>query len=499
MQRLGALAMGALLLSCKTSAPPPPPSDNPGISVAHNDSADPNVVSLVLDAREADVEIRPGVSTHVWTYNGTVPGPLIDASVGQTLKVHFTNHLPEPTLVHWHGLRLPNAMDGSPLVQTPVPPGGSFDYVFTLRDAGLFWFHPHVRSDIQTRRGLYGVIRVRAASEPASDHEHVLVLDDARLGLDGKLPSDLDDPESLSMDMKTHGRSGPDILVNGATNRTLAFETGALHRFRILNVAAVRVFNLTIPGHVFRVIGSDGAFFAHPYDTPNLIVGPAERYDAMLIAAGNVGDRITLHSDAYRRADDDPQAATDVATLSVTSAHTTALTLPSDLSALAPARLAAAGGAPINLTFLAGTVGGPEGYMMPMGDDAGMLMQPTAMGDPIFVINGKAASDIPPIHIAKGASQSFRIFNNSHQLHVFHLHGFPFQVLDSNDLYDPSIEPFGFSPAFLAQSTKDTLILRSGYATTIVAQFEEVGRWMYHCHIPEHAEHGMMAELDVDP
>ena len=497
--RLAALALGALVAcACKPGNVPAPPEDNPGIAPATNVSTDPNVFELTLDAREADVEVRSGTSTHVWTYNGTVPGPLIDARVGQTLKVHFRNHLSEPTMVHWHGLRLPNAMDGSPAVQAPVPVDGTFDYIFTLKDPGLFWFHPHVRSDVQTRRGLYGVIVVRAAGEPISDHEHVVVLDDTHLTVDGRLPSDLDDPESLSMNMKTHGRSGPDILVNGQIGRSLAFEAGSVHRFRFLNVAALRVFNLAIPGHVFRVIGSDGAYFAKPYDAPNLIVGPAERYDAWVVAKGNVGDRIALHSDAYQRADDDPQPAVDVATLVVTGTRSTTLGLPNDLSSLAPARLSPPTTPPIQLTLSAGTLGGSEGYTMPMAMP-GMIMEPTAPGDPIFVINGKAASDVPPIHVPKGSVQTFSVFNDSHQLHVFHMHGFPFQIVSTNDAYSPTIEPFGMSTSFVAQTTKDTLIVRSGYTTTIAAQFDTPGRWMFHCHIPEHSEHGMMGEIDVDP
>jgi FtsP/CotA-like multicopper oxidase with cupredoxin domain len=101
----------------------------------------------------------------VWAYNGQVPGPVLRVRLGETLRVHFTNNLPEETTIHWHGVRLPNAMDGVPgVTQPPVPPAGEFVYEFTPKDAGTFWFHPHVRASEQVERGLYGVLVVEDAS-----------------------------------------------------------------------------------------------------------------------------------------------------------------------------------------------------------------------------------------------------------------------------------------------------------------------------------------------
>src|ERR1043166_3601425 len=144
---------------------------------------DPHIVEIDLDARISHVEIAPGISTDAWTYNGGIPGPLIRLHVGDRLIVHFTNHLPQPTTVHWHGLRLPIEMDGVPDVsqppvpgrapplpiemdgvpdvsQPPVPEGGSFTYDFVVRDAGLYWYHPHVMSAAQVGFGLYGALLV---------------------------------------------------------------------------------------------------------------------------------------------------------------------------------------------------------------------------------------------------------------------------------------------------------------------------------------------------
>src|SRR5262245_16707060 len=108
---------------------------------------DPHVVEVNLDARVAPVEIAPGERVNAWTYNGGIPGPLIRVRAGDRLIVHFSNHLPEATTVHWHGIRVPIQMDGVPDVsQPPVAPGAAFTYDFTVPDAGLYWYHPHVMS-----------------------------------------------------------------------------------------------------------------------------------------------------------------------------------------------------------------------------------------------------------------------------------------------------------------------------------------------------------------
>ena len=140
------------------------------------------VVRVDLEAREVDWEFTPRRPTRVWAYNGQVPGPSIDARVGDVLEARLTNRLPEPTTLHWHGLRLPAAMDGTDMVQHAIMPGATFTYRFKLVDAGTFWYHSHSNETVQVERGLYGALIVRAADEPAFDRERMLVLErrDAR-------------------------------------------------------------------------------------------------------------------------------------------------------------------------------------------------------------------------------------------------------------------------------------------------------------------------------
>ena len=145
------------------------------------------VVSVELDACEVEWGFARGRAIRAFAYNGQVPGPLIEAEVGDVLEVRLTNSLPQPTTIHWHGLRVPAAMDGTEAVQTPVEPGETFKYRFVLPDAGTFWYHPHTNETEQLERGLYGALVVRGPDEPTLDGERVLVLDDVKLDADGEI------------------------------------------------------------------------------------------------------------------------------------------------------------------------------------------------------------------------------------------------------------------------------------------------------------------------
>jgi len=132
------------------------------------------VIPLHLEAREIDWQFMPGTTTRSWGYNGQIPGPTIEGRVGDVLEIRFTNRLPQSTNIHWHGLRVPAAMDGTEMVQRSVAPGETFVYRFRLPDAGTFWYHPHSNETVQLEMGLYGALIVRGEDEPQLDAERVL-------------------------------------------------------------------------------------------------------------------------------------------------------------------------------------------------------------------------------------------------------------------------------------------------------------------------------------
>jgi FtsP/CotA-like multicopper oxidase with cupredoxin domain len=149
------VALVLLLLGCSSDpAASGPEFVDTSMPRADDQNPDPKIVEVSLEAKVGPHGFTTGVTTkNAWTYGGTIPGPLIDARVGDRLIVHLKNSLPETTTTHWHGVRLPSAMDGTMLSQVPIEPGQTFTYDFTLKDAGLFWYHPHMRSDVQVNSG----------------------------------------------------------------------------------------------------------------------------------------------------------------------------------------------------------------------------------------------------------------------------------------------------------------------------------------------------------
>ena len=456
-----ALSMAA---GCGTSAPsstalPAADVDPVALVAVRDENPDPDVVEVSLEAREGLKTYGASPATAVWTYEGSVPGPFIDAKVGDRVIVKFKNLLPEPTTIHWHGIRLPATMDGTLAMQSPIVPGATFRYEFVFKDAGLYWYHPHMRSDVQVQKGLHGAIRVRGPNEPVVDQERVLMLDDVRLKADGTLAEYLDDTAKMM------GREGNTLLVNGVTDATLPVRAGASVRLRLVNVANGRFFNLRLPGHTWRVIGTDGGLLAKPYDTERLLIAPGERYDVVLIATGAPSTTVDLMNDAYDRGHESGnRPSMTVAHLRFTEeAPLTGRTLPDAFAGVAALP--------------------PASRSVPI-----VLNEAQRNGELVFTINDAVFPDVPPVMVENGGSRLLDLKNDSEMDHPFHLHGFFFQILEKNGVAQP-LEGTG---------NKDTVNVPAKSSMKVVSRFDEPGHWMYHCHILEHAEGGMMGEVHVE-
>lgn len=432
---------------------------NPELTTATDLSDDVNVTEIDLEAREGRQQYKQGRATPVWTYNGSVPGPLIDVHVGERLLVHFTNSLPEATTIHWHGVRLPAAMDGTLRMQEPVPPGGSFDYTFDIQDAGLFWFHPHIRSDEQVEKGLYGVIRARGKAEPEVDQESIWVLDDVNILPDGALSTYLDD------NSKMLGRQGNTLLVNGQATPRFTWRSGALQRLRIVNVANGRFFNLSLAGYTWRVIGTDGGPVPNPYETERLLLSPGERYDVLVVPMDAPKTELTLVNEPYERG------------------HETGEAPP-----MAVATIEISGEEPLTERSFPETTADVEALEDGPADHELELNEMLDGENLVFTINDATFPDVPLIDVRQGDVRRFDVINASEMDHPFHLHGTFFQILSAN----------GTTTAPERLANKDTVIVPQMSTLRLAARFDEPGGWMYHCHILEHAEGGMMGEIDVE-
>ncbi|HKO52085.1 MAG TPA: multicopper oxidase family protein, partial [Polyangiaceae bacterium] len=308
LARVVSISFPLLLVAC--SAPGPaenkPPTEPVGwadeiaLPSAKDLNPDPRVIEVELEARLARVELVPGKLTEVWTYNGSMPGPLLRGRAGDRLIVHFKNSLTEPTSIHWHGLRIPNEMDGVPdHPHPPIAPGQSFDYSFVLPDPGTYWYHPHHASAEQLGNGLFGALIVDDPNElPGLGEEAVLVLSDVGVDEDGKL-SEADAGGGFGT---LFGREGNLMLVNGKVQPTLRVRPGVRQRWRIVNAAKTRYFELQLPGHQFTRIGGDGGFIESPQALDTLLLTPAQRADVVLSPRPAAGEsRLALRWLAYDR------------------------------------------------------------------------------------------------------------------------------------------------------------------------------------------------------
>jgi FtsP/CotA-like multicopper oxidase with cupredoxin domain len=222
-------------------------------------------------------KVVAGKAFAMYAFNRQIPGPLIEVDRESTIHVRFTNRIDQPTTVHWHGVRLDNRFDGVPgVTQDPVQPGETFDYTVHFPDAGVYWYHPHVREDIQQDLGLYGNMLVRSEREGYYNpvhREEVVVLDDILLEGDELLPFGREAANFVIM-----GRFGNVLLINGEQRYDLTVKSGEVVRFYLTNVSNTRTFNLSFGGSPIKLVGADIGKFEREIMVPGVAIAPAQRY-----------------------------------------------------------------------------------------------------------------------------------------------------------------------------------------------------------------------------
>ena len=464
---LGPFALGSLVVAALLKAAPAVdvPASDTWIAppVLQNTSAKPGIVELSLTAAPTTLELVPGKPTEAWAYNGSVPGPTIELREGDFVTVHFTNKLAQTTTVHWHGLHIPARQDGSPL--NPVLPGKSRDYVFRipLGSAGTYWYHPHpdMTTTEQVSRGLYGALIIRPAKDPlAGITDRLLVLSDNRFLLDGSVDLPHHTTAAGNIDAQ-NGREGDVLFVNGRTLPALSIKPGEWQRLRIINAAAARVFRFAIPGQKLVHVGDDGGLFEKPREVDELLVANSERVE-VLVRGGEPGSRTVLQTLPYDRYDiqtrpkdwDQPRDVVELRT--TTDARGPEYIIPNTLRVVRA----------INTKIVARH----RTLVFAQG-----------------MINNKLM-DMSRVDIRSrlNTTEIWQIENVVGMDHPFHLHGFPFQVLDRNGVPEPYL------------SWKDSVNVPKHSKVRIAVRFENFpGLWMYHCHILDHEDMGMMGILEV--
>ncbi len=491
-----------------------------GVDLADLPEARPSEVVRMAHGDTLDVDVsivRRALGGHVaamYGYNGQHPGPFIHAAQGSTVVVRVTNRIEGPTTVHWHGLRLDNRFDGVPgLTQAPIQPGESFTYELKVPDAGMFWYHPHVREDVQQDLGLYGNLLV---SSPDPEHygpahrDELLALDDILMDEQGLAPWGKEAPTHALM-----GRFGNVMLVNGATGHSLDAAPGEVIRFFITNVANTRTFNVTFGSASVKLVASDVGLFERETWVRSVVVAPAERYvvDVSFPEAGRVAIANTIQAVNHFRGEFYPRVDT-LALVEVSGppvrdavaeAHAVLRRNEAVAAELAPLRAHVARPPDHTLVADVRVQGLPLPIVRSMEADT-LYVPPVEWNDAMPMMNwlstgtqvkwilrdaetGRENEEIQ-WRFKLGDLVKIRVFNSPNSFHPMnhpvHVHGQRFVVLARDDVPNDNL------------AWKDTAIVPVGSTMDILVEMSNPGAWMLHCHIAEHLHAGMMTHFAVE-
>ena len=385
-----------------------------------------------LTARVATVQIAPPkyAATEVWAYDGALPGPILRVPQGGRVARRLVNDLPVPTSIHWHGIRIANAMDSvAGLTQEAVPPGGTFDYDFAVPNAGTYWYHAHTNSFEQVARGLSGALIVEEAEAPEVDREEVLVLDDWLLN-----PEDAQfmEPFGHPMSLSHGGRLGNLMGTNGAYDHARVVKANARLRLRLINASNARIFVLQLAGLDGWTVALDGMPLPAPEPVETeLILAPAQRIDLIVDVTAQDGETAAL-----LRFDDDDQWRPQVRFPIAGAASATRRDAPAALPPNAQMDVPGIDGARrLDMAMQGGAMSGMSGAMM---NGRSMGFGEMAGQGQFWALAGRVGvTDTPFASLARGETVRLRLTNETVFAHAMHLHGMHFRQVAEDGTLGP--------------------------------------------------------------
>ncbi|WP_339061843.1 multicopper oxidase domain-containing protein [Tepidibacillus marianensis] len=422
---------------------------------------DPKVAEFNLNTQKGTMEFFSGTKTNTYGYNGNFLGPIIRVRTGEQVKINVKNGLDEPTTVHWHGLEIPGKMDGGP--HQEIYPGQVWSPNFTINQpAATLWYHPHLlhKTGEQVFKGLAGLIYI---DDDISDRLTIpkdygkndipLVIQDRRF------TSSKQFDYNIGMRDMMMGILGDTVLVNGAINPYFDVTEGKI-RMRLLNGSNARIYNFHLSDNQpFWQIASDGGFLEKPVELTEVKLAPGERAEIIVdFSKYKIGDQIELQSDDF-----------SIMNFRV-KATGKDLSLPNQLVTI-------------------DKIPESEATVKRAFEFQGM--------GPTVNINGKQFNmERIDENLKLNAMEVWEISNttmgmsmgrNGEIAHPFHAHGVQFQILDRD----------GKTPPLNETGWKDTILVHSGETVRAIARFKYEGMFMYHCHILEHEDAGMMGQFQV--
>lgn len=416
-----------------------------------------------LIAAPHDIELVPGHVTPAWTFGGQAPGVELRCRQGDELRVRFINHLPEPTTIHWHGIRLPLEMDGVPYVsQAPVLPGEFFDYRFVTPDAGSYWYHPHESSAKQLGRGLVGPLIIEEREPTGFSHERTLCLKSWHVDEEGAFTQ-----FSVPREAAREGTRGRLSTINGVSLPTLELPAGQVVRLRLINVDSTITYRLNLSSGEARIYALDGNPIQPRPLGKEYWLGPGMRIDLALKVPAIGSEELSLRNGPLR-----------LATIKSVASSEPAAEWPPALPAnpVAEPDLAQAETLRFNFEWAA-SLASPA-------DEAAGRYKYWQINGQAWDINDKTCADRPIAKLKRDGHYIFVLRNMAQYQHPIHLHGLIFKVLDSNRR---KIEPY----------YTDTFLLGKNETARIAFVADNPGVWMFHCHVIDHMETGLMAAIEI--
>lgn len=468
-----------------------------------------------------------GKDVKMLAYNGSIPGPILTIPQGATVTINFKNNLDVPTTLHSHGIRDENKFDGVPdITQKEIPIGGEFTYKLKFPDAGAFWYHAHVREDYTQQLGLFGnyIVEPTEAQYYSSVNREIPLTVSDLLLKNGQA-------EPFRKNMITHtlmGRFGNTMLINGGTTYKLSVNQGDVVRFYLTNTANVRPFNLKIKGAKIKLVGGDNGKYEKEQFVSSLLISPSERIivEVLFEKAGS-----------YQLVNETPQKTYQLGTITALNKRSefsyesafSVLRVNSDVkNSIDPLREYFNKTIDKNLTLTmdmmnaqnskspAGGMSMPGHNMQMMGKTAPMNMGNESNSAPsdknkiewedtMGMMNAMSDTNMVKWKLVDSDTQKenmnvnwkfntgdvvkMKIFNDPNSQHPMqhpiHIHGQRFLVLATNGL---AATDFVY---------KDSVLVQNGDTVELLIKMDNPGKWVIHCHIPEHMEAGMMSQFTV--
>ncbi len=441
-----------------------------GLGAAHRFGiAAPAPESTLLTARSTSARLSGEAETSgVMTYGDGGMPPTLRAVRGKPFAARLLNSLDEPTTIHWHGLRVPNEMDGVPFLTQPyVYSGDTFDYAFTPPDAGTFWYHPHCNTLMQMGRGLTGLMIVENPDDPEFDAEIALNLRDWRLGGDGQFIE-----QFKPRDAARGGTFGTIRTANWQQEPQYDAPSGGIVRLRIAATDVTRLYSLKIEGATADVIAIDGNPVPARFALDVLMIGPGQRLDLAVRIPDGEGEIVRLED----------VRASSVKT--VAALRSVGSSLKRDLRDLAPLP-----GNPVADADLSSAREIPF-VLSATAEDVAIDSICGSIGYSFWAINkvpwpGDTSDPTAPLAELKlGRSYVFNLENPTPRAHPIHLHGMSFKVISS-------------STRAVMPLVSDTYLMQPDEKVKLALVADNPGDWVFHCHIIEHQKTGMTGYIRV--